>query len=111
MITEDYRVLKIPLRKSVFNSVEHNLVTEHYREISDFWTHRFYRLNGEGRGYNMLEFVDGFQGVAPRSILREFLSLRIGRGKPKWGAPWNRDVYIISFGSEDWEILFRKKKA
>lgn len=36
-------------------------------------------------------------GYTKRTMLYEIDSIRIGRGNPKWGAPTDRNVFIIKF--------------
>lgn len=101
---------------------------EEYREIKDYWTNRFidikavkheqdvrnsmYRLFGSfipaqvtyseslkyfpKKHYNAVRFHRGQGGK--QTILIECRGISVGYGNPEWGAPTDKEVFIIKLG-------------
>lgn len=102
--------LHLPLKAKWFNMQESGEKTEEYREITPYWCKRLlgcdkalysYRnnyqsCNVKGHTHVLLRY-----GYTQRCIIRRIDSISIGRGNPEWGAPLDRDVFIIKHHKED----------
>ena len=118
------KILDLPLKKEWYNMIETNIKTEEYREVKPYWIKRILRtINIEYTHYiavdnecaefytNNIELLridleaGGFHkkvshvrfsyGYTKRTMLREIESITIGYGKPEWGAPTDKQVFII----------------
>ena len=69
---------------------------EEYRELKDFYKKRLTNLDGSFKNYNYVKFHRG-QG-SPVTMTVEYRGVSIGYGNPDWGAPEDREVYIIRLG-------------
>lgn len=67
--------------------------TEEYREIKDYWFKRIHN-----KDHDAVIFRNGYSKDAPK-IKVELKGIRRGTGLPNWGAPTDRDVYILQLGS------------
>ena len=49
------------------------------------------------RGYTHVEFTLGYpkKGDTSRRMVKEIDSIKIGKGNPEWGAPEDKEVFII----------------
>ena len=65
---------------------------QEYREIKPYWTKRL-----EGKDFHIVRFKNGYSKDAPVIDL-EFHGFRPGYGKVDWGAPYNKEVYVIDLG-------------
>lgn len=101
------RTLRLTVKKKWFDMIKSGEKTEEYREVKRYWTRRlseppqcpnewvspvFYK-------FSHVLFVNGYGNTRPR-VLKECKGITIGRGNPKWGAPIDRDVFIIQLGKE-----------
>lgn len=116
------KTLHLSLKKEFYNLIESGVKTEEYREIKPYWVQRLTRygndtLNGrlyaefmssspEVLKYNIEQGLMCFTdythvkfsyGYTKRTMTFEIESIRIGKGKPEWGAP-TEDVFIIKLG-------------
>lgn len=119
------KILDLPLKKEWYNMIKSGEKLEEYREIKPYWMKRLFDvINMEFTHYekvdnecadfycsNIICFKSdleegGFQvkdythirfryGYTKRTMLFEIDNITIGRGNPKWGAPTDRDVFII----------------
>ena len=53
-----------------------------------------------GRKAMLKKTNKGNRGMNKQRVLKECKGITIGRGNPKWGAPTDRDVFIIQLGKE-----------
>ena len=83
-------MLHLTLKKKWFDMILSGEKKEEYREIKPYWTSRL-KLD-----FRVICFRNGYNPLSPFFCI-EFTGLRIGRGKPEWGAP-GYDVYILSLG-------------
>ncbi len=112
------KILDLPLKRKWYEMIESGIKTEEYREIKPYWEKRlidyaaikaniteiFLRKRLLGiqtdvckhfpRGFTHVRFRYGY---TKRIITREIESITIGYGKPEWGAPTDRQVFIIKF--------------
>ena len=94
------------------------LPPEEYREITPYWCKRFlgfdtalfsYRYNYESCNVKNYTHVLLRYGYTKRCFIRKIDSITIGRGRPEWGAPADRDVFIIRHHKEDSPIIKGKE--
>ena len=106
------KILDLPLIGEWYNMIEANIKTEEYREVKPYWIKRLCNYSDtlwqcadcDGllmcslcftpRNYTHVRFRYGY---TKRTMLREIESITIGYGKPEWGAPTDRQVFIIKF--------------
>lgn len=121
------KTLHLTLKKRWWDMIERGEKTEEYREIKDYWTKRFidikavqheqqtrngmYRLFG-GFIPAQVTYSDGLKyfpkyhydvvcfhyGRTARTMSFEIQRIIVGIGKPEWGAPDNKKVFIIILG-------------
>ena len=121
------KILDLPLKAKWYNMIESGIKTEEYREIKPYWikklletinvefTHYipvdtecadFYTenkdllkedLNGGGFQFKDFTHVRFRYGYTKRTMLYKIDEITIGRGNPNWGAPTDKDVFIIKF--------------
>lgn len=102
--------LYLPLKAKWYNMIESGEKLEEYREINDYWckrllvnpNQRLYTFDGEVRRCEDVVFKKFSHsifryGYTKRTVRKEIKSITIGRGNPNWGAPTDRDVFIIKF--------------
>lgn len=113
---QDKKILDLPLKKEWYNMIESGTKTEEYREIKPYWIKRLCNnadklwqcADCDGllmcsacfspKNYTHVRFRYGY---TKRTMLREIESITIGYGNPEWGAPTDRQVFIIKFKQED----------
>ena len=128
MKTIEVKILHLPLKAKWYDMQESGIKTEEYREITPYWYQRLYQrkigyagrlrkneaeyccapnlryiLKGEGfadtelKPYTHVLFRYGY---TKRCFIHRIDSITIGRGNPEWGAPTDRDVFIIKHHRE-----------
>lgn len=88
------RILHLTLMRKWFDMIANGEKRDEYREIKPYWTRRFADLS---KGYDCIKFRNGYRSDSPAMTIR-FDHLLIGRGRPEWGAPLDKDVYILRLG-------------
>lgn len=109
------KILDLPLKKEWFNMIESGEKREEYRDFKPYWLKRLaFFNNGFLRfryNYKYCHFpyireidnVDGYThvrfryGYTKRTMLFKIDEITLGLGNPLWGAPCDRDVFIIKF--------------
>ena len=98
------KILDLPLKKQWYDMIESGVKTEEYREIKPYWCKRFLNMDTPSfsyrngyqesnvKGYTHVRFRYGY---TKRTMLREIESIRFGYGNTEWGAPKNKQVFII----------------
>lgn len=83
---------------------------EEYREIKPYWSkrlvgfdapllsHRYGYQHANVKGYTHVRFRYGY---TKRTMLYKIDEIIIGRGNPYWGAPTDKDVFIIKFHKKE----------
>lgn len=116
------KILELPLKKEWYNMIESGEKREEYREIKPYWMKRLcwdadfnepvssddceYLCSHIDSAVNM--FYGGWEpkdyshvrfryGYTKRKMLYKIDEIIIGRGNPNWGAPTDKDVFIIKF--------------
>jgi hypothetical protein len=76
------------LIKTIEFNKDHPYVTLHHLLIENYGT----------RGYTHVEFTLGYpkKGDTSRRMLKEIVSIKVGKGNPEWGAPEDKEVFIIN---------------
>lgn len=101
------KVIDLPLKKEWYYMIEANIKTEEYREIKTYWCKRL--LKYQDTIESAVDFRDDYThvrfryGYTNRTMLREIESITIDYGDPEWGAPTDKQVFIIKFkkGGQD----------
>jgi len=106
------KILDLPLKKEWYNMIESGIKDEEYRDIKSYWIKRLCLYADtlmrcvdcdslfmcdscfEPYKYTHVRFRHGY---TKRTMMREIESISIGYGKPEWGAPTDRKVFIIKF--------------
>ena len=119
------KILELPLKKEWYNMIESGDKREEYRAIKPYWEKRlidYKRLKryvednrkeliakrllfpnrpviedacgSFPRGYTHVRFRYGY---TKRTMLYKIDEITIGRGNPNWGAPTDKEVFIIKF--------------
>ena len=106
-------ILDLSLKWEWYDMIERGEKTEEYREIKDYYLKRLvYRSEDMpplevkhmkksdmllfARTYNAVRFHRGQGGK--QTMLFEYKGFTIGIGNPEWGAPTDREVFIIKLG-------------
>ncbi len=98
------RILDLSLRYKWYDMIASGEKTEEYREIKDFYMNRLCKNYISGfsgfyftpKEYDAVRFHRG-QG-SKQTMLLEFKGLTKGFGNPEWGAPEDKEVFIIKLG-------------
>lgn len=110
------KILDLPLKKEWYNMIERGEKREEYRAIKQFWISRlcFSAKTLECRCKSCEMCIKGFSpfwefqiypythvrfryGYTKRTMLFKIDEITIGRGNLNWGAPTDKDVFIIKF--------------
>ena len=113
------KILHLVLKKKWYEMQERGEKTEEYREITPYWIKRL--VDTHRLGQKMLCNIPGVAvsligsgcvklkpythvcfhyGYTQRCFINRIDSITIGRGNPEWGAPTDRDVFIIKHHKE-----------
>ena len=132
------KILHLPLKARWYEMQQSGEKTEEYREITPYWYQRLYQrkatykdagpltredaeyccepdlryiLLGKGfadtelRPYTHVLFRYGY---TRRCFIHRIDSITIGKGNPEWGAPKDREVFIIKHHKEESTIVTSK---
>ena len=96
-------MLVLPIKKKWFDMIVSGEKKEEYREIKPYYTVRFRNaMYGVGRvrasdpeylGWNWIILRNGYNRNAPFVYAK--VKIRIGKGKPEWGAEPDTDYYVL----------------
>ena len=86
-------MLTLPIKKIWFDMILSGEKKEEYRNITPYYTTRFYNIVGTDNKLTV-KLQNGYSKNAPFIIINA--SLSIGCGKPEWGAEPNIEYYILS---------------
>lgn len=107
--------LTLSLKRKWFNMIKAGVKLEEYRECKDYWIDRFAKLCGtyeyffsqEGREMkkaanlkcDKLVFTLGYPKAGDASRRLEFNApkIRIGEGRPEWGAEPGKNYFVITW--------------
>lgn len=92
------KILDLSLTYHWYDMIASGEKKEEYREIKYFYIKRLYDLYHPDTNFKHYDAVRFHRGQGGKvSMLVECKGIRIGRGKPEWGAP-EENVFIISLG-------------
>lgn len=121
------KILHLPLKAKWYEMQERGEKTEEYRNITPYWTRRICGCKGSKiwcqadmkscagcvalKNQKPLAYTHVLlrYGYTKRCMIRRIDSITIGRGNPEWGAPTDRDVYIIRHHKEESPIIKEKE--
>lgn len=116
--------LNLVLKREWYDMIESGEKKEEYREIKDYWCKRIKGLarfcpyslpsGGEERicqmkgtfclsgnedkvRYDKVKFRRGYTDT---DMTYQITGMRVGKGKPEWGAPEDKPVFIIELGEK-----------
>ena len=101
------KILDLPLKKEWFKMIESGEKTEEYRQIKSYWIERL-TWHEPGPDPNMIDpqrspkpdtHIRFRHGYTKRTMHFGLESIRIGKGKPEWGAPAEKSVFILKLGN------------
>lgn len=110
----ELKILDLPLKKEWYEMIESGVKTEEYREMKPHWIKRLCHSKGNcdwggfcafsnctrkgvSTDYTHVRFRYGY---TKRTMLFELKGITIGKGKTEWGAPNDRDVFILKLGNK-----------
>lgn len=85
------KTLYLQLKAQWYEMIEAGVKEEEYREITDYWRSRIWRNQFS------TTHVCFIYTYTKRRMTFEVEKITIGRGNPEWGAPEDRNVFIIKF--------------
>ena len=100
-MANEMKILYFPLKKEWYEMIESGEKREEYREISDYWCRRL--LKYQDSVCDSIAFRKDFThvcfryGYTKRTMLFKLDEITIDFGKPEWGAPKDKEVFIIKF--------------
>jgi hypothetical protein len=101
------KILHLTLKKKWFDLIASGEKKEEYREIKDYWVKRLLDLVDEDNpqhlsSYELKHFdiVSANNGYAKNcpNIKWRHKGIRIGEGKPEWGAVPGKQYFILEIG-------------
>lgn len=96
--------LTLSLKKQWFDKIKSGEKKEEYRENSEYWQRRLYRSmdanDAEFKHFDRLVFTLGYpkSGDKERRLVFMNPKIRIGQGRPEWGAEPGKQYFVITFG-------------
>ena len=110
----EQKILDLPLKAKWYLMQESGEKPEEYREITPYWCKRLLgtdrpsiaqlhrKISCNSKGYTHVKFRYGY---TKRTFTHKIESITIGYGKPEWGAPKDKKVFIIKHHKESkvWE--------
>jgi len=105
---KEMKILDLPLKKEWYNMIESGIKTEEYREIKPYWCKRFIGeyepvvvVHYSTEGCNVFDYthIRFRYGYTKRTMLFELKGITIGKGKTEWGAPEDKEVFILKLGN------------
>ena len=102
------KILYLNLKKEWYNAIESGDKTEEYREIKEYWIKRLTNLKHNSLlfsyryGYTPIPYknythVCFIYGYTKRNMTYPITNISFGFGKSEWGAPEDKEVFIIKF--------------
>lgn len=97
------KTLTLPLKKQWFDKIKSGEKKEEYRENSEYWQRRLYRSmnanDAELKHFDRLVFTLGYPkaGDTERRLCFKNPRIRIGTGRPEWGAVPGEQYFVITW--------------
>lgn len=104
------KILDLPLKKEWYEMIENGIKKEEYREIKPYWCKRFIGVDEpvvgvhySTEGCNVFDYthVRFRYGYTKKTMLFELNGITIGKGNTEWGAPENKEVFILKLGNRE----------
>ena len=98
-------MLTLPIKKKWFDMIMAGEKKEEYRERKQYYTSRFRALGLLDEKYRttgaraMIALRNGYKKTDP--TIYAAVTMRIGKGKPEWGAKPGENYYILEIKSFD----------
>ncbi len=92
--------LHLPLLAKWYEMIERGEKKEEYREITPYWISRLFWNTTRGAIPKQYREIVFRYGYTKRSMKLEYKDIRCGYGRPEWGAPTDRKVFIIEIGDK-----------
>ena len=89
------KILYLPLKAKWYNMIDSGVKPEDYRDIKPYWQKR---LNHE---YTHVMFSYGY---TKRKMIFRINRIITGYGKTEWGAPADKEVFIIKLGKRERKV-------
>ena len=97
-------MLTLPIQKKWYDMILSGEKKEEYREIKEYYETRFQNLFGAIRKDSIQEIIFRNGYSKDSKAIKASCRLRIGKGRPEWGAEPDKQYYIL-------EILDKEKLA
>ena len=103
------KTLTLTIAEPWFSMIRDGKKKEEYREIKPYYESRFYKtfISGFGTcepeaGHRFKEFANlvlrnGYRADSPKITLKN-PKIRVGTGRPEWGAEHGKLYFVISWG-------------
>lgn len=101
------KTLTLPLKKKWFNMIKSGEKLEEYREVNRYWISRLVAAMVPFTGtvlsftnFDTLVFTLGYpkSDDTERRLVFKKPNIRIGQGKPEWGAAVGVNYFVITWG-------------
>ncbi len=90
------KILDLPLKAKWYNMIESGEKREEYREYKEYWYNRL--IDKDALSVKPYTHVRFRYGYTKRTMVFKIVSITIGMGNPDWGAPTDREVFVIKLG-------------
>lgn len=97
------KTLTLSLKKQWFDKIKSGEKKEEYRENFEYWQRRLYRSmdanDAEFKHFDRLVFTLGYPkaGDTERRLVFKNPRIRIGTGRPEWGAERGKNYFVITW--------------
>lgn len=100
------KTLTLSLKKQWFDMIKDGVKKEEYRELTPYWKTRLYESNDITsnkwhltKSFDRLVFTLGYPkaGDTERRLVFKNPCIRIGTGRPEWGAEPGKTYFIITW--------------
>lgn len=93
-------MLVLPIKKKWFDMIKSGEKKEEYREIKPYYQKRFqndglFEFTMKHGFVRPVIFRNGYGKDSPKIFCLCKCEIRIGQGKPEWGAEPNKEYYIL----------------
>ena len=117
------KILDLPLKKEWFDMIKNGNKREEYREIKPYWITRLFDIdkktkqneqviieeiknnNIQPKDFTHVKFRKGYTNDY---IIFRIENITIGYGNKEWGAPTNKEVFIIKLSQDNLKQQFNK---
>ena len=91
------KILDLVLKHKWYDMIDVGDKPEEYRQNNDYWNNRL--IDKETLRVKPFSHVRFHRGYTSTTMLWTITDISLGRGKTEWGAPADKDVFIIKLGS------------